>query len=72
MSAGVVSRGMLTVLRDRPGQERLSGGHHPDVGPPGDRTRAVARLERTVEHRQVLVLQVRRAFDRVVLVDVRR
>ena len=34
------------------------------------RPRAVARLEGTVEHRQVLGLQVRRAFDRVVLVDV--
>ena len=35
-----------------------------------DRARAVGRLEGAVEDRQVLVEQVRRAFDRVVLVDV--
>ena len=66
MSSGVASRGMLTVLRDRAGEERLGGGHHRDVGLPGDAARAVARRERTVEDRQVLGLQVGGAFDRVV------
>ena len=61
---------MFTVLRDRAREERLSRRHHPDVGMPVDRARAVARRERTVEHRQVLGLQVRGPFDRVVLVDV--
>ena len=36
----------------------------------GDRARAVRRLERAVEHRQMRLEQMRRAFDRVVLVDV--
>ncbi len=36
----------------------------------GDRSRAVRGLERAIEHRLVLRLQLRRAFDRVLLVDV--
>ena len=59
-------------LGDRAGEERLSGGHHRDVGLPGDAARAVARREGTIEDRQVLVLQVAAPFDRVVLVDVAR
>ena len=37
---------------------------------PGDRPLAVTRPEGTIEHRQVLGLQLGRAFDRVVLVNV--
>ena len=51
--------GHVHRLRDRPGDERLGGRHHADVGLPGDRPRAVARLEGAVEHRQVLGLQLR-------------
>ena len=51
-------------------QEGLSGGHHADVGAPGDAANAVGGLERTVEHLEVLFLEVGRAFDGVVLVDV--
>ena len=43
---------------------------HLDVAHVVDRAHAARRLERAVEHRQVLVLEVRRAFDRLVLVDV--
>ena len=71
MSSTVVSVGMLTVLEMAPGEERLSGRHHPHVGLPLDAPLAVGRLEGTVEDRKMLVLQMRSTFDRVVLFDVR-
>ena len=37
---------------------------------PGDAARAVARRKRTIEHRQVLRLEIRGVFDRVLFVDV--
>ncbi len=57
-------------LADRPGEERLSGGHHADVGPPLDAADAVGRLEGTIEDGEVLDLEVGGPFDRVLLVDV--
>jgi hypothetical protein len=57
-------------LADRARDERLHGAHHPDVPHVVDRPLAARRLERAVEHRQVRLLQVRRALDRLVLVDV--
>ena len=62
--------GHVDRLADRPRQERLGGGHHRHVGLPRDRPDAAGRLERTIEHRQILELQPRGALDRVVLVDV--
>ena len=61
---------MLTVLLIAPDDERLDGAHHPDVAHVVDGPLAVGRLERAVEDRQVLGLEVRGALDRLVLVDV--
>ena len=55
---------------DRARQERLRGGHHSHVRSPGDRAHAVARLEGTIEDRQMLVLQIGGPFDRVFAIDV--
>ncbi len=57
-------------LADRARQERLGRAHHLDVAHVVDRPHAARRLERAVEHRQVRVLDVRRPFDGLVLVDV--
>ena len=57
-------------LGDRAREERLHRAHHLDVAHVVDRAHAARRLERAVEHRQVLVLEVRRPFDGLVLVDV--
>ena len=57
-------------LADRTGQERLSGGHHFDVRLPTDASGSIGWRECTVEDRQMLVLDVRCAFDRVLFVDV--
>src|SRR5450759_1383787 len=42
-------------LADRPGEERLDSGHHPDVAHREDGADAVARLEGAVEDGQVPV-----------------
>ena len=65
-SSTVTSSGMLTVLRDRPADEGLDRSHHPDVPVVVDGVVA----HRAGEHGQVLGRQVRRADDRLVLVDV--
>ncbi len=70
MSSTVAVLGHVDRLRDRPGDERLGRGHHQDVGLPGDVAGAVRRLERGVEDRQVLGLEIGGPFDRVFLVDV--
>ena len=70
MSSTVASFGTLTVFEIAPGDERLRRAHHLDVAHVLDRAVALRRLERAVEHRQVRFLQRRRAFDRLVLVDV--
>ena len=62
--------GHVHGLADRAREERLDRGHHPDVAHVVDGPLAVDRLERAVEDRQVLRLEARRAFDRLVLVDV--
>ena len=62
--------GHVDGLADRAGDERLGGAHHLDVAHVVDRALAVGRLEGAVEHRQVALEQVRRALDRLLLVDV--
>ena len=62
--------GHVDRLADGAREERLHGAHHLDVAHVVDRALALDRLEGAVEHRQVLVLEVRRALDRLVLVDV--
>ena len=62
--------GHVHRLADRPGEEWLGGGHHAAMGPPADASHAIRRLEGTIEDRQVLIGERRRAFDRVVLIDV--
>ena len=57
-------------LADRTGQERLSGGHHLDVGLPSDAACTVGRGESTVEDRQMLLLDMRCSLDRIAIVDV--
>ena len=52
------------------GKERLHRGHHAHVAHVMDGALAVGRLQRAVKHRQMLRLQVRRALDGAVLVDV--
>jgi hypothetical protein len=56
-------------LADRATDERLDRGHHLEVAVVVDRARAVGRLEGAVEDLEVLVADVRRALDRLVLVD---
>ena len=66
----VASLGMLIVLRDRPREERLGGGHHPDVA--GVMDQPLCRCGRSVggvEHRQMLVLEVGSAFDGLLSAD---
>ena len=69
MSSTVASLGMLMVFEMAP---EMNGCTAPIMRrcPRVDRARASRRLEGAVEDRQVLVLQVRRALDRVLLVDV--
>ena len=59
--------GHVDGLADRAADERLDRAHHPDVAHVVDRALAVGRLERAVEDRQVLWLEVRRTLDRLVL-----
>ena len=61
---------MFTVLEIAPDRNGWAAAIIRTWASPGDRARAVARLERTIEHRQMLGLQIGRAFDRVLLVDV--
>ena len=70
MSAGVTSVGMLTVLEIAPERNGWAAAIMRTWACQANAADAVGRLERTIEDRQVLVLQVGRAFDRVVLVDV--
>ena len=69
----VFDRGVLgdvDGLADRARDEGLGRAHHLDVAHVVDRALAARRLEGAVEHRQVAVQQVRRALDRLLLVDV--
>ena len=59
--------GHVDGLADRAADERLDRAHHPDVAHVVDGPLAVGRLERAVEDRQVLRLEVRRALDGLVL-----
>ena len=59
--------GHVDGLADRAADERLDRAHHPDVAHVVDGPLAVGRLERAVEDRQVLWLEVRRALDGLVL-----
>ena len=65
-SSTVASSGRFTVLRDRTREERLHRTHHRDVTHVVDRVVA----HRAREHRQVLGVELGRADDRLVLVDV--
>ncbi len=72
-SGDVCRRGLaghVHRLRDGTRDERLRGRHHLHVRLPGDRPLAEPRLERAVEDGQVLLLEPRRPFDCVVLVDI--
>ena len=62
--------GHVHGLADRAREERLDRTHHPDVAHVVDGPLAVGRLERAVEDRQVLWLEVRRTLDGLALVDV--
>ena len=62
--------GDVDGLGDRTRQERLDGRHHADVSHVVDAADALGGAEGTVEHGQVVVVQVRGVFDRIVLVDV--
>ena len=62
--------GHVHGLADRARDERLDRAHHPDVAHVVDGPLAVDRLERAVEDRQVLGLEVRRTLDGLALVDV--
>ena len=57
-------------LRDRTRDEGLRRAHHLQMPAVVDEARALRRLERAVEDRQVAVLQVLGLLDRVVRVDV--
>ena len=59
--------GHVDGLADGATDERLDRAHHPDVAHVVDGPLAVGRLERAVEDRQVLWLEVRRALDGLVL-----
>src|SRR5262249_31450984 len=50
--------------------EGLYGGHHLHVAHIVDRSRAVLRAETAIEYREVLGLQIGRAFDRAGGIDV--
>ncbi len=58
-------------LRDGAGKERLGGGHHLDVAHVLDAARALRRLERAVEHGEMLGPDAGCAFDGSGRVDVR-
>ena len=63
-SSTVASLGMLMVLEIAPGDERLCGRHHADVALDREVALAVAAARiGAVEHRVVLGLQMRGAFD---------
>ena len=70
MSSTEALFGQIHGLRDRAGDERLRGGHHAQVAHVSDRARALGRLEGAIEDGQVVVLDVRRAFDGAGRVDV--
>jgi hypothetical protein len=70
ISSTLTSEGMLIVFGDSAGDERLYGAHHFRWPHVVDRAAAVLRLEGAVEHGQIVVAQMRRAFDRLVLLDV--
>ena len=69
----VLGRGLVRHvdgLADGARDEGLHGAHHLDVAAVVDAALTVGRRECAVEHRQVLLLQPRRALDGLVLVDV--
>ena len=70
ISSTVAFSGMLIVLRDGSGDERLHGGHHLQVAHVVNGARALRRLEGAVEDRQMLLLECGRAFDGAGGVDV--
>ena len=63
--------GKVDGLGDRAADERLDRAHHLDVSHVVDRAHAVLWLERAVEHREVLVLELGRALDRSLRFDER-
>ena len=65
---GVV--GQIDGLRNRAGDEGLRGRHHFQMAHVMDGARALGRLEGAIEDGEVLVLDVRRAFDGAGGVDV--
>ncbi len=62
--------GQVDGLGNRPGNEGLHGGHHGDVAHVVDRAGPVVGLEGAIEDGQVLVPEMGRALDGVMLVDV--
>ena len=62
--------GHVDGLRNRARKERLRRRHHLHVPGPGDRSPAALRCQRAIEHRIIFHLQVWRAFDFSVFVDV--
>ena len=62
--------GHVDGLGDRAGDERLRGGHHAQVSHVVNGARALRRLEGAIEDGEMLVLDVRRAFDGAGRVDV--
>ena len=62
--------GKIDRLRDRSRDERLRGRHHAEMPHVSDGARALRRLERAIEDGKVIVLHVRRPFDRARSVDV--
>ena len=66
--AGVL--GKVDGLRDGAGDEGLRGGHHAKVSHVGDGARALRGLEGAIEDGEMLVLDMRRAFDGAGGVDV--
>ena len=59
------------VFEIAPGNKRLHRRHHPNVTHVVNGAHAVLRPETAVEHRQMLRLQIGRAFDRPGRIDVR-
>ena len=57
MSSTVLSFGHVDRLGDGAADERLRGGHHFEVRHVVDAALAAIRLERAIEHRQMLRLQ---------------
>src|SRR5207244_10748221 len=63
--------GQIHRLRNCARNKWLDGAHHLDVADVTDGAPAVRRDEGAVEHREVFVLDLGRALDRALLLDVR-